>query len=116
MSASRPRWKRREREAARLPNTGRASPDIVATVGGQRLAVEHKSRASLPGWLLDAVAQAERNAPEGALPVVLLSAGAGPGRPLHRLAVVRLSDLPPLLAAAAGADGGFGGPPFPQKE
>ncbi len=106
--ASRARWKRREREAARmlgterLPSSGRGAPDALATVGPQTLAVEHKSRESLPAWLTDAMAQAVRNAPVGALPVVVLTAGAGPGKALHRLAVVRLRDLPALRTDGDG--------------
>lgn len=101
------RWKARERAAlaklggTRLPSNGRAQPDGLLQVGGIAVAAEHKSRESLPGWLVDAVAQAARNAPDGTLPAVLLTAGAGKGRPCHRLAVVRLDDLPALLAAAA---------------
>jgi hypothetical protein len=97
------RWKARERATARLlgtkrlPSNGHAQADIHATVGGYTLAVEHKSRESLPAWLTEAMAQSVRNAPAGSLPVVAITAGAGPGKPCHRLAMVRLVDLPALL-------------------
>ncbi|HXG41701.1 MAG TPA: hypothetical protein VNL95_04565, partial [Dehalococcoidia bacterium] len=55
------RWKRHERLVARLlsgerqPNTGRGGPDVLSAAW----AVEVKLRRSLPGWLEDAIAQAE---------------------------------------------------------
>ena len=99
------RWKDRERAAARMlgteriPSSGKAAPDALPVIAGRIIGLEHKSRESLPTWLTQAMAQAARNAPAGALPVVAISAGAGPGRALHRLAIVRLADLPALLEA-----------------
>ena len=67
------RWKRHEREIARLlggqrlPNNGRGQADVISG----SLAVEVKCR-ELPQWLVNALAQAERNAPVGMVPVVVL--------------------------------------------
>lgn len=93
------RWKDRERAAAKLlgtsrpPNNGHAQCDLIAG----RFAVEHKSRESLPVWLIDAVVQAKRNAPDGLTPAVILTASAGQGRMNHRLVVLDLGDLSALL-------------------
>ena len=108
------RWKRREREAlkrlggVRLPSNGRPQADGHVTVGGVDCAIEHKSRATLPGWLTDAVDQATRNAPVDTMPIVVISTATGPGLPLRRLAVLRLEDLPRLVDAAVALD-----PPVP---
>ena len=67
-------WKDTERAIARrlgghrVGNTGRGTPDVVSS----SLAAEVKTRKALPRWVLDAVAQAVRNAPDGRLPVVVL--------------------------------------------
>jgi len=73
-------------------------------VGGIVVAVEHKSKQALPGRLTDAVQQATRNAPgwHAARSAPARSApdrGSREGQ-RHRLAVVRLEDLPALLAVA----------------
>jgi len=47
---------------------GRNTPDVVTS----DLSIEVKTRRSLPAWLHDALAQAERNAQLGTLPVVVL--------------------------------------------
>lgn len=52
----------------RVGLTGKATSDVVA---GQ-VSVECKERKELPGWLVDAVAQAEHNAGAGMIPVVVL--------------------------------------------
>jgi hypothetical protein len=101
---SRSRWKRRERETARLlgterlPSNGRAQPDIIA--GGW--AVEHKSRETLPAWLTSALDQAARNAPDGTRPVMVLTAGQGPGRPLRSVVVLRFEDWRPAGGKGKG--------------
>ena len=68
-------WKALERRVAevlggeRVGCTGQATADVL-TPGG--FAVEVKHREKLPAWLTGALAQAERNAPEGYLPLVVL--------------------------------------------
>lgn len=87
-------WKRAERHVARMlgtgriPNSGHAQPDIVAGP----FAIEHKCRATLPQWLLDAVLQAERNAGAGQTPLVVLTMPRGRGRQPVRLVVMRFAD------------------------
>ena len=67
------RWKRAERDVARLlggrrlPVSGKAEPDVVTDT----LAAEVKCR-TLPDWLKNALDQASGNAPEGLTPVVVL--------------------------------------------
>ncbi len=86
-------WKARERATARalgtarIPNSGRGQPDMVA--GG--FAVEHKSREALPKWLTGAVEQVRRNAGEGQSPLVIVSMHR-PGRRPLRLAVMELDE------------------------
>ena len=88
------RWKRQEREIAaalggvRLPNSGRGQPDVIAG----NLAVQVKTRATLPAWLITALDQAARDAAAtgpDALPVVVLSAVMA-GRKARRLVVLDL--------------------------
>ena len=68
-------WKREERILAqmfggkRLPNTGISQPDIRAP----GVAVQAKKRKSLPEWLHEAVAQSERDARRGEIPLTVLS-------------------------------------------
>lgn len=70
-------WKSVERAIAksiggvRVPITGRArgsAPDITHP----DLSSEVKSRASIPGWLEEAVQQAEASARDGQLPVAII--------------------------------------------
>jgi hypothetical protein len=55
-------WKRLERETAaalggrRHPSQGRPAPDITAG----EWQIEHKARASVPGWIREALEQVER--------------------------------------------------------
>ena len=71
------RWKRTEREVAgilhgkRVPITGRARGD-VPDVRHPWLAVEVKSRESIPKWLTGAMAQARAAASTTQLPIVVL--------------------------------------------
>lgn len=71
------RWKATERRIAaevggrRVPVSGRVrgdQPDIEHPL----LSIEVKDRASLPGWLKDALAQARAAARDGRAPVVIL--------------------------------------------
>lgn len=83
------RWKRHERQvaralgAAREPNTGQGRPDILTAA----FAIEHKLRGRLPQWLVAAVEQAQRNAPAGRCPLLVLSYPAA-GRRTARLVVL----------------------------
>jgi hypothetical protein len=70
-------WKACERKVAvlldgeRIPVSGRGrgySPDVRH----ERLSIEVKSRRKLPGWLEDAMRQAEASAKDGQLPVAVL--------------------------------------------
>jgi len=67
-------WKMAERRVAarfgtqRTGPQGRNTPDVVTS----DLSIEVKTRRSLPAWLHEALAQAERNAQLGTLPVVVL--------------------------------------------
>lgn len=72
---------------ARVGLTGKATADVVA---GQ-VAVECKERKDLPGWLVDAVEQAEHNAGAGMIPVVVLHRLGD--RHDNDLVVMRLGDF-----------------------
>lgn len=97
---SRPDWKRTERSIAarlggqRVPVSGRARGD-VPDIRHARLAVEVKHRQSLPGWLLDAMAQAVVSAGPEQTPVAVLHQHGN--WHAHDLCVLRLSDLETLL-------------------
>lgn len=73
------RWKATERRiaallgGARVPVSGRGRGD-APDVRHPRLAVEVKDRATLPAWLLDALAQAEASAAPLQLPIAVLHA------------------------------------------
>jgi hypothetical protein len=88
------KWKRCEREVARLlggqrlPNTGRRGPDVVAGPW----AIEVKTRRTLPQWLLEGIAQAEVGArARGKLPLVVLVHAPGQGRKARRFALLPLN-------------------------
>ena len=89
------RWKKQERSVAallggvRLPNSGRGQPDVRCPDG---LACQVKTTTALPRWLTAAVAQAERDAEPGKLPVVVLCA-VSQGKRARRLLVVDLETL-----------------------
>lgn len=76
------RWKQHEREIAtalggvRLPNSGRGQPDVIAG----NLAVQVKTRKTLPSWLIAAMDQAGREADPGQLPIMVLSAASQGGK------------------------------------
>ena len=67
-------WKEAERRIAKLlhgrrtGNTGAATEDVAH----DWLSVEVKHRRTLPAWLTAALSQAQRNAPDSRLPVVIL--------------------------------------------
>lgn len=88
------RWKRHEREIAamlggvRLPNNGHGQPDVLT----DDLAVQVKTRKTIPSWLHDAIDQAARDAPPERLPLVVL-AEASQGRKTRRYLVIDLERL-----------------------
>lgn len=67
-------WKAVERRIAarlgaeRVGCTGKATADVVT----DWLSVEVKARKALPGWLLNAMSQAEQASEDGRLPIVVL--------------------------------------------
>lgn len=67
-------WKDMERVAARRLNGRRVGPSGTSTadVVNERLAVECKSRKSLPKLITEAMAQAVRAAAPGQTPLVIL--------------------------------------------
>ena len=76
-----------------------SAPDVapVLLASGHTLTVESKARATVPRWLVGALAQAARYLPSPAIPVAVVS-GAG-----ARLAVLRLEDLAALVGLRATA-------------
>jgi hypothetical protein len=101
----------REREAANVLGTRRvrrsryeSAPDVerVQLADGTVLSVEVKSRARLPALLRDAIAQATRYAPDGAVPVAVVSEKGGTALacvPLRAFAAL-VGVAPPLPPAA----------------
>lgn len=88
-------WKDAEKGVAamlggkRLSNTALGLPS--ADVETPAYSVEVKSRQNLPAWLINAVAQARRNAPEDKLPIVV--AHQVGQRRVNDLVIVRLGDF-----------------------
>ena len=98
-------WKRSESEIAarlggqRVPITGRNGTDIAYP----RLAIEVKSRTSLPAAWREWMRQARAGAPEGRLPcVVMHEAGR---RHDEDLVLMRLADFANLEKEGGGANG-----------
>jgi len=99
-------WKRHERSVAkalggqRVPVNGRAgNPDVAHPL----LAIECKERRSLPRWIEEAMAQAEKAATDGRLPVAVLhQAGERRGKDL---VLLRLADFKRLLAVVGVGSG-----------
>lgn len=77
-----------------MPVSGRGRGDGPDVAHG-RLAIECKHRASLPGWLLDAMRQARVASTDHKAPVVILH-GHG-SRHDDNLCVLRVSDLAAIL-------------------
>jgi len=69
-------WKACERRVAellggrRVPVSGRAQGDCP-DVAHERLSIEVKSRKRLPGWLEEALRQAEASSKEGQTPIAI---------------------------------------------
>lgn len=89
-------WKQAERKIAaliggqRVPVSGRQrgfSPDIRHN----RFSIEVKHREELPGWILDAMNQAEASKTDGQIPIVFLHQ-KGMSYP-NSLTITRLSDM-----------------------
>ncbi|CAN5863236.1 hypothetical protein BH24CHL4_BH24CHL4_19500 [soil metagenome] len=91
------RWKRHEREVAailegvRLPNSGKGQSDVLTP----NLAVQVKTRKSIPSWLHAALDQAARDCDSHRLPVVVLCA-VSQGHSTRRMLGMR-SRLPERL-------------------
>ena len=92
--ASAGRWKRAEREIAallggvRIPNNGYGQPDVTAG----HLAVQVKTKASLPAWFTDAVDQSIRDADDGQQLIVIVSL-VSQGRKARRFLVADLDHV-----------------------
>jgi hypothetical protein len=90
------RWKATERSVARIlggrrvPVSGRGRGD-APDIAHPWLSLEVKDRATLPAWLLDAMAQAEASATPAQLPVAVLHRAGD--RYDRALVVLRLSDF-----------------------
>lgn len=95
------RWKQQEREIAaalggiRLSNNGKGQPDVIA----RNLAVQVKTRKTLPSWLIAAMERAGRDADPGQTPIVVLSA-VSRGKKARRLVVLDLAPSPACQAVA----------------
>lgn len=96
-------WKQVERRVVRLIGGRRTGHHILEDVAHPILSLEVKHREKLPAWLLAAWAQAQRNAPVGKVPMVVLHQ-AGSRR---YLAVLDLEDLAGLLENAPAQLGLF---------
>ncbi len=103
------RWKATERRIAallggrRVPVSGRGRGD-QPDVRHATLSIEVKDRATLPLWLLDAIAQAEQSATPAQLPVAVLHRAGD--RHDHALVVLRLAAFLPLMGGAAAPPDG----------
>ncbi len=98
-------WKKAERVIARrlggerIPVTGRAGrPDVAHPL----LAVEVKTRRTLPRWLLEALAQASRAAGPGQVGVVVLHRVGAPHA--RDLVLLWLGDFERLLHREGATD------------
>ena len=102
-----PAWKRTERQIAaiiggqRVPVTGRGRGD-APDIAHPRLSLEVKHRRTLPGWLLDAMSQAEAASRDGRIPVAVLHRHGG--RYADDLCLLRLSDLVALIGGPKESD------------
>lgn len=96
-------WKQAERRIAailggrRVPVSGRQRGD-APDIEHPTLSVEVKARASFPGWLEDALKQAELSAMDGKTPAVVLHPDGK--RYADALVVCRLSEFAELVAGA----------------
>jgi hypothetical protein len=86
----------------RIPNNGFGQPDFIvpATETRPQIAVQVKTKASLPAWFSDAMAQAVLDAANTggeAVPSVVIVHAPGSGIKKQRYAVLRLEDAARLL-------------------
>jgi len=101
------RWKAQERQVAkalggqRLPNNGRGQPDVRAP---GNLAVQVKTRTTLPGWLWSALDQAERDAAPDETPIVVLSQVQA-GRKARRVVCLDIDAFVALIDTTRGCSG-----------
>ena len=99
------RWKRQEREIAkllgtqRLPNSGSGQPGIC--IAGW--AVQIKTRATVPKWLWAALDQAARDAEPGERPAVIVS-DVVQGRKARRLVLLDFDHWRALVQPEQGAE------------
>lgn len=104
------RWKKSERDAARLfgterlANSGFGQPDFVVppTTTRPQIAVQVKTKAKIPAWFGDAMDQAvldATNLPDEAIPAVVIVHAPGQGIKKQRYAVVRLEDAAKMIGA-----------------
>lgn len=82
-----------------MPNNGAGQPDILTDDG--RYAVQVKTRESLPSWLTDAVDQAQRDASDGRLPLLVLNE-VTQGRKARRLIVLDIETWSKVTAKEDG--------------
>ena len=105
---SKSRWTRSEIDAARMfgteriPNNGYGQPDFIVppTETRPQIAVQVKTRASVPGWLYEAMNQATLDATNldgEAIPAVVLVHKPGQGVKARRFAVITLEDAAKLI-------------------
>ena len=102
------RWKRAEMELARmvgterLANNGYGQPDFIlpATDTRPAVAVQVKTRASMPAWFIDAMNQADidaENLDGDAIPCVAYVLAPGSGIKKRRFVCLRFEDAVQLL-------------------
>jgi hypothetical protein len=102
------RWQNAENELARavgtnrIPNNGFGQPDFIVPAADSRpqIAVQVKTRATMPQWFLDAMSQAMLDA-EGledeAIPAVAYVYAPGSGIKKRRYITLRFEDAVKLL-------------------
>lgn len=109
---SKSRWKEAERETAsalgtnRVPNNGFGQPDLVvpATDAHPQIAVQVKTKATVPGWFTDAINQAALDADglaDEAIPAVVVVHAPGRGIKKRRYVILQFDDAVKLLGDQA---------------
>ena len=87
----------------RYPSQGKVHKDGDDGDDGW-LCIEHKSRESMPKWLLDAFVQADVNgaAEPHRLPIVGLSYHQGRGKPIQRFVMMRANEFQKWFGTEVG--------------